>query len=130
MSAGTRKIVVIGSTPAVLEAVSDLLELAGYDVTPAGTWVQVDEPARARESDLAILDLSDWPDSIDLPEQILLPWSASGVPVLLLSLGGDERIWKLQKAGRDASDGRVEVYAQSLLGPDAWLDKVKRCLGE
>jgi CheY-like chemotaxis protein len=130
MGQAIAKIVVIGRSSVLLEGVADLLQLAGYEVALSGTWEQAEEAFRGSQPDLAILDLSDWLDSLDLPQQIQHMSPSPDVPVLLLNFSGDERIWLLRCVGGESNTRRVEIYAHTLLGPDALLDKVRLCLAQ
>jgi len=126
--AGVRpRILVVGSASPWLEGVVDLLQLAGYEARPISDWGQAEREIRAASAELAILDLSDLVDSLDLPERLAALTPAGGPPLLLLNSTGDDRIWHLERMG-DPSRGRVELYAHSLLGPTALLEKVEGCL--
>lgn len=128
MAHGTSKIVVIGRASPLLEGVTDLLQLAGYDALLATSWAEAEVTLRGVLPNLAILDLSDWLDSLDLPRQIRAMAPSPDVPILLLSFSGDDRIWHLQQVVGEADSGRVEIYAHTLLGPNGLVDKVKYCL--
>jgi CheY-like chemotaxis protein len=128
MASGSQKIVVIGNPSPLLEGVADLLQLAGYDVALSAGGPDAADVGGAPPPDLAILDLSEWLDSLELPQQILSMAPAPEVPILLLSFSGDDRIWHLQHVEGEGKSGRVEIYAHSLLGPNGLLDKVKGCL--
>lgn len=130
MGQAEKQIVVIGRTLTLLEGITDLVELAGYSATPAGAWSEVEGRFRDHGPDLAIIDLTDWLDSFDLPQRITEMFPLPDVPILLISFSGDDRIWQLQQRGGQAKAGRVEIYAHSLLGPEALLEKVRLCLGE
>jgi hypothetical protein len=117
----------VGSASAWLEGVVDLLQLAGYEAHLLSDWLQAEGEIRASSVELAILDLSDDVDSLDLPERLAALTPAGGPPLLLLNSTGDDRIWHLERMG-DPSRGRVELYAHSLLGPTALLEKVEGCL--
>ncbi len=126
--AGMRpRILVVGSASPWLEGVVDLLQLAGYEASLLSDWLQAEREIRAASAELAILDLSDHVDSLDLPERLTALTPAGGLPLLLLNSTGDDRIWHLERMG-DPSRGRVELYAHSLLGPTALLEKVEGCL--
>jgi len=121
------RILVVGSGSAWLEGVVDLLQLADYDVLLKPDWLQAERVIRETPPDLTILDLSDYVDSLDLPRQLTSLVPCGDVPILLLNSTGDDRIWHLERVG-DASRGRVDLYAHSLLGPAGLLDKVEECL--
>jgi len=121
------RILVVGSASPWLEGVVDLLQLAGYEARMISDWLQAEREIRAASAELAILDLSDHVDSLDLPERLAALTPAGGPPLLLLNSTGDDRIWHLERGG-DPSRGRVELYAHSLLGPTALLEKVEGCL--
>jgi CheY-like chemotaxis protein len=127
MGTGGQRILVVGSSSSWLEGVVDLLQLAGYDVAVSSDWEEAEREIQDAPPDLAILDLSDCVDSLQLPQQICAMTPAGDLPILLLNSTGDDRIWHLERVG-DPSRGRVELYAHSLLGPTALLDKVKGCL--
>lgn len=129
MDQAAKRIVVIGRTYTLLEGITDLVELAGYSATPAGSWTEVEGRFRDRRPDLAIIDLTDWLDSFDLPQRISEVFPLSDVPILLISFSGNDRIWQLQQRGDQTKAGRVEIYAHSLLGLEALVEKVRLCLG-
>ncbi|HNS51399.1 MAG TPA: hypothetical protein PKO09_09475 [Anaerolineae bacterium] len=122
------RIVVAGNASSWLEGVVDLLQLAGYDTVLLTDWSQAEKAILSASADLAIVDLSDYLDSLDLPDRLGALTSAGGLPILLLNSTGDDRIWHLQRVG-SPNRGRVDFYAHSLLGPTALLDKVTGCLG-
>jgi response regulator RpfG family c-di-GMP phosphodiesterase len=128
MTQSRHRILLVGSSSALLEGVSDLLQLAGYSVALSFDWAEARRLVQAAPPDLTILDVSDWVDSLQLPGQIEAISPSSGVPVLLLNFSGGDWIWHLQRVSGKKNGGRVEFYAHSLLGPDALLDKVKGCL--
>jgi DNA-binding response OmpR family regulator len=130
MGQAAKRVVVIGRTWTLLEGITDLVELAGYSATPAGAWTEVEGQFEDCRPDLAIIDLTDWLDSFDLPDRITEMFPLPDVPILLISFSGDDRIWQLQQRGDHAKTGRVEIYAHSLLGPEALLEKVRLCLGQ
>jgi DNA-binding response OmpR family regulator len=127
MGAGGQRILVVGSSSPWLEGVVDLLQLAGYDVTVSPDWETAERGIQDARPDLAILDLSDRVDSLQLPQEVTALAPAGDVPILLLNSTGDDRIWHLERVG-NPSRGRVDLYAHSLFGPTALLEKVKGCL--
>jgi DNA-binding response OmpR family regulator len=127
VGAGGQRILVVGSSSPWLEGVVDLLQLAGYDVAVCSDWEKAEQDIQDAPPDLAILDLTDYVDSLELPQQVTAMSPARSLPILLLNSTGDDRIWHLERVG-DPSRGRVDLYAHSLFGPDALLDKVRGCL--
>jgi hypothetical protein len=121
------RILVVGSVSPWLEGVVDLLQLAGYDALLLADWPQAEREIRSASADLAIVDLSEYVDSFDLPERLNVLAPVGGLPILLLNSTGDDRIWHLDRVSH-ASRGRVDLYAHSLLGPTALLDKIDDCL--
>lgn len=121
------RILVAGSASSWLEGVVDLLLMAGYDAFLLSDWQKAEREIHTASVDLAIVDLSDYVDSLDLPQRLGALVSAVDLPILLLNSTGDDRIWHLQRVD-SPSRGRVDLYAHSLLGPTALLDKVAGCL--
>jgi DNA-binding response OmpR family regulator len=127
MGAGGQRILVVGSSSPWLEGVVDLLQLAGYDVALSSDWATAEQGIQEDPPDLAILDLSDRIDSLQLPQEVDALAPAGGPPILLLNSTGDDRIWHLERVGNPGR-GRVDLYAHSLFGPSALLEKVESCL--
>jgi PleD family two-component response regulator len=121
------KVLVVGSCSPWLEGVADLLQLAGYEAMLLSDWGLAEHEIQEAAPKLAIVDLSEYVDSLQLPQQLTAMARTGELPILLLNSTGDDRIWHLERIS-DPRRGRVKLYAHSLLGPTALLDKVKECL--
>ncbi len=121
---------VIGKSTPLLEGVSDLLQLAGYQVATTSSWSETEYAKEIPPPNLTIVDLSSAPSDVyRLSEQIRETPRWAEVPILFISFSGDERIWDLQRHSRKKNDhGRVDFYTHTLLSMDGLLDKVQACL--
>jgi DNA-binding response OmpR family regulator len=128
MSNGNRKILMIGQCRPLLEGVSDLLQLVGYQVDTSATWAETEYVMGAAQPNLVIVDLSEADsDPFRLSEQIRNSARWSQVPLLFVSFSGDDRIRELQGHGNN-NDGHLHYYAHTLLSMDGLVDKVQACL--
>lgn len=129
MGNGGQRILVIGRPSPLLEGVSDLLQLAGYEVGLAATWPQASYASSADLPDLVIVDLfASFSDAIHLCWQIHSQPESAHVPILLMSFAGDDRLSELQHD--PCNNGRMGFYIHTLLGLSGLLDKVRECLAE
>lgn len=128
MDNGKRRILVIGQSSPLVEGVSDLLQLVGYQVDMSTSWIETEHSMRVTPPNLVIVDLSDSDsEAYRVCEQIQNAPRWSKVPLLFISFSGDDRIRELQ--GRNSNDdGRLHYYAHTLLGMDGLLEKVQTCL--
>lgn len=129
MSNGNRKILMLGQSTPLLEGVSDLLQLVGYQVDTSATWAETEDLIGATQPNLVIVDLSDADsDTYRLSEQIRNSPRWSKVPLLFVSFSGDDRIRELQRNGGNNNDGHLHYYAHTLLSMDGLVDKVQACM--
>jgi len=130
MDKNGERILVIGGNSPLLEGVSDLLQLAGYQVDQSSSWAETEYAMHVKPPHLAIVDLSSpAPDVYRLSEEISEMTHGSGVPVLFISFSGDDRIRDLQRKSRaNNHNGQLQFYAHTLLSIDGLLDKVQACL--
>jgi DNA-binding response OmpR family regulator len=129
MNKNGARILVIGGVSPLLEGVSDLLQLAGYQVDLSSSWIETEYALRVRPPNLAIVDLSSpLSDAYRVSEEIHRIPNWSEVPILFISFSGDDRIRDLQRRNRKANDKRFQFYAHTLLSMDGLLDKVQSCL--
>lgn len=123
------RILVIGEASSLLEGVSDLLELAGYDVALSSTWSEAERAIETMTPSLAIIDLSDpEPNAVQLCSQIHRKGQHADMPILLLNFSSRDRTRYLELCGGIARERRLELYTQRLLGVDGLLRKVRDCL--
>jgi hypothetical protein len=131
-SRNRQRIVVIGGDGPLLEGVSDLLQLAGYEVRTASSW---DLPASLPPSastppNLAILDISSSVSDNKKLSGLLASMSERFVAqILVVSFAGDDRIRELERLTQNHQNGRLHFYAHSLLGAEGLLAKVDSCFG-
>jgi DNA-binding response OmpR family regulator len=130
MSKSGQRILVIGGNSPLLEGVSDLLQLAGYQVDLSSSWTETEYAMHVKPPNLAIVDLSNpSSDAYRLSEKMHDTPHWSDVPILFISFSGDDRIRELQRKNRNNNhDGRIQFYAHTLLSIDGLLDKVQACL--
>jgi DNA-binding response OmpR family regulator len=130
MNKNAERILVIGGNSPLLEGVSDLLQLAGYQVDQSSSWAETEYAMHVKPPQLAIVDLSSpAPDVYRLSEEIYEMSNESDVPVLFISFSGDDRIRDLQRKSRGNNhNGQLQFYAHTLLSIDGLLDKVQACL--
>jgi CheY-like chemotaxis protein len=129
MSAGQRRILVIGKSSPLLEGVADLLQLAGYEVEMSSSWAETAYALHVKPPNLAIVDLSNSAaDVYRLSEKIRNTPQWTDVPILFVSFSGDDRIRDLQRWTRKNKDNRLQFYAHTVLSMDGLLDKVDACL--
>jgi CheY-like chemotaxis protein len=128
MNKGKRRILVLGQRSPLLEGVSDLLQLVGYQVETSSNWAETEYTMGVWPPNLVIVDMSDSAsDTYRLSEQICNTPRWSKVPLLFVSFSGDDRIRELQQRSHN-NNGRVHFYAHTLLGMDGLLDEVQDCL--
>ena len=128
-SRSEQRIVVIGGDGPLLEGVSDLLQLAGYQVRiessqdlPAGL------PSAAEAApNLTILDISGSGSAVKLSSFLDRVGQSRDAQILVVSFAGDDRIRELEKSTRSDHRGRFHFYAHSLLGAEGLLEKVDSC---
>ncbi len=112
-----------------MEGVSDLLQLAGYQVEVSSTWAETEYALRVLPPNLAIVDLSNPAiDAYRMSEELHKSTQWSDVPVLFVSFSGDDRIRDLQRKSGNNHKGRFQYYAHTLLSIDGLLDKVQACI--
>ncbi|MEJ2150111.1 MAG: response regulator [Chloroflexota bacterium] len=130
MNKNEERILVIGGSSPLLEGVSDLLQLAGYQVDQSSSRAETEYAIHVRPPNLAIVDLSSpVSDVYRLSEEIDAMTHGSGVPVLFISFSGDDHIRDLQRKSRaNNANGHLQFYAHTLLSMDGLLDKVQACL--
>jgi DNA-binding response OmpR family regulator len=130
MSKNGQRILVIGGSSPLLEGVSDLLQLAGYQVDLSSSWTETEYAMHVKPPNLAIVDLSSpGSDVYHLSEELHEMPNWSDVPILFISFSGDDRIRDLQRKSRANNvNGRLQFYAHTLLSIDGLLDKVQACL--
>lgn len=129
MDNGKRRVLVVGQTTPLVEGVSDLLKLVGYQVDMSTNWVETEDSMCFTPPNLVIVDLSDSDSEFyRLSEQIRDAPRWSQVPLLFVSFSGDDRIRELQRLSHNSNDRRLHYYAHTLLGMDSLLDKVQACL--
>jgi DNA-binding response OmpR family regulator len=123
-----RKILMIGGSSPLLEGVSDLLQLAGYEVDTSSTWAETRDVLSVSPPNLAIVDVScSTLDLVRLYEQIDYLSRRADAPILVISFSGDDQIRELRRKSRDRN-GKIQFYTQTLLGVDGLVDKVKACM--
>jgi CheY-like chemotaxis protein len=113
-----------------MEGVADLLRVVGYPVETSPTWDEAEDRINGRPApDLVIVDLSGAAtDAYGLARLIRTKPHWSGVPILFISLTGDDGIRDLQlRSGRNG-EKRLYFHAQTLLPMDHLLAKVRTCL--
>jgi DNA-binding response OmpR family regulator len=129
MSKGGQRILVIGGRSPLLEGVSDLLQLAGYQVDLSSSWTETEYAMHVKPPNLAIVDLSSPGSDVSrLSDEMHEIQHWSNVPVLFISFSGDDRIRDLQHRNSNNSGARFQFYAHTLLSIDGLLDKVQACL--
>jgi CheY-like chemotaxis protein len=129
MSNGERRILVLGQSSTLVEGVSDLLQLDGYQVVRSSNWAETEHSAERSLPNLVIVDMSEaTSDTYHLSERIRNSPRWSKVPLLFVSFSGDDDIRELQIRNRHNHDGRLHFYAHTLLGIDDLLDKVEDCM--
>jgi DNA-binding response OmpR family regulator len=130
MDKSGERILVIGGNSPLLEGVSDLLQLAGYQVDQSSSWAETEYAMYVKPPQLAIVDISSpVSDVYRLSEEIYEMTDVAGVPVLFISFSGDDRIRDLQRKSRaNNHSGQHQFYAHTLLSIDGLLDKVQSCL--
>jgi len=129
MSNDRKRILVIGSNWALLEGVSDLLELAGYEAELSSTWTEVERALQATPPGMVIIDLSSAnPEALRVCARLQSLPSTPEVPILLMSFTGLQHIQEIRWSGGDNQDGRLQFYSDTLLGPRTLLEKVEECL--
>lgn len=123
------QILVIGRRTPLLEGVSDLLQLAGYNVLRSSSWEEAESHLRHEPPKLAIADLSSLEsDAYLLSTSIHDTPVWVDVPVLMVSLTQDDRIRDLQGDSRNGNGYRLKFYSNTLLGMNGLLEEVKSCL--
>jgi PleD family two-component response regulator len=130
MSESEQRILVIGKSSPLLEGVSDLLQLAGYQVDMSSSWAETEYAMNVTPPNLAIVDLSNPVlDALHLSEGVREMYRWTNIPILFVSFSGEDRIRELQrKSHNNNHDGRIQFYAHTLLSIDGLLDKVQSCL--
>ena len=131
-SRSEQRIVVIGGDGPLLEGVSDLLQLAGYQVRiesrqemPAGLYASA-----SAAPNLTILDISGSGYGSERLSSLLdLVARSRDAQILVVSFAGDDRIRDLEQSTRTDHRGRLHFYAHSLLGAEGLLEKVDSCFG-
>ena len=129
MGNGERRILVLGQSSTLVEGVSDLLQLDGYQVDRSSSWTETEDSAERSLPNLVIVDMSEAAsDTYRLSERIRNSPRWSKVPLLFVSFSGDDRIRELELRNRHSYDGRLHYYAPTLLGVNGLLDKVEDCM--
>jgi PleD family two-component response regulator len=130
MSNDERRILVVGEHSPLVEGVSDLLQLDGYQVdTSSNWWSETGQSEDTTPPSLVIVDLSaSTSEAFDLPERIRSAPSWSSVPLLLIGYADDARLSELQRRSRSSGERRLYFYSHTLLGMDGLLEKVQDCL--
>ena len=129
MSNDERRILVVGEHSPLVEGVSDLLQLDGYQVDTSSGWPETEHTDDAPPPSLVIVDLSgSTSEAFDLPERIRSAPRWSTVPLLLIGYADDDRLSELQRRSRSSGDRQLYFYSHTLLGMDGLLEKVQDCL--
>jgi len=124
-----QRILVIGRSTPLMEGVSDLLQVVGYPVDVSTTWTEAEYAMGHTPPDLVIVDLSiAASDVYQLAQQVRSLPHGSQVPILFVSFSGDDHIRELQYLSQRNGDRRLYFYANTLLGMDGLLEKVRACL--
>ena len=124
-----KRILVVGSSPALMEGVSDLLQMDGYPVDVSTTPAEMQYALNGTLPDLVLVDISSSaPDMDRLIEQIRMVPQWLDVPILYVSFSGDDRIRELRRRQQSSGDKRSHFYAHTLLGMDRLMDQVRTCL--
>lgn len=124
-----QRILVIGGNWALLEGVSDLLDLAGYQPLLSSTWAEVERLLDSATPDLVIVDLSSAdPEAFRACARLRGQSPLSAVPMLLMSFTGLQHIHELRWSGGGSDEARPQFYVNTLLGPGTLLEKVGECL--
>jgi response regulator RpfG family c-di-GMP phosphodiesterase len=129
MSNDERRILVLGEHSPLVEGVSDLLQLDGYQVATSSDWSETGHAEDASPPSLVIVDLSTSTSmAFDLPERIHSAPRWAKVPLLLIGFPDDARISEIQRRSRSIGDRRLYFYSHTLLSMDGLLEKVQDCL--
>lgn len=122
-----QRIMVFGSPTPLVEGVSDLLQVEGYQVEVASDWLEADQRAEASLPNLIIVDLSDpLRVSLRLIEQVQCLPHWAGVPILFVSFSGGEQVRELQRQTRNTHwKNRLHFYIHTLLSMDGFLSQVQ-----
>lgn len=129
MSNDERRILVLGEHSPLVQGVSDLLQLDGYQVDTSSDWSEAGHIQDAAPPSLVIVDLSaSTSEAFDLPERIQSSPKWSKVPLLLIGFADDARISEIQHRSRSSGDRRLYFYHHTLLGMGGLLEKVQDCL--
>jgi DNA-binding response OmpR family regulator len=129
MNNGKRRILVLGQSPQLVEGVSDLLQLTGYQVAKSSSWSETEHAMSGGPPNLVIVDLSDSAlEAVHLSEQVRNTPHWSHVPFLFISFSGDDKIRDLQQRNRENRDGRMHFYSHTVLGMDGLIQTVDACL--
>jgi DNA-binding response OmpR family regulator len=129
MSNGKRHILVLGQSSPLVEGVSDLLQLVGYQVDMSTNWMETEHRVGVNLPNLVIIDLSEsTAEAYRVSESIRKSPRWSKVPLLFVSFSGDDHIRELELRNRHNHDRRVHYYTHTLLGVNGLLDKVQACL--
>ena len=130
MGNGKRRILVLGQSSPLVEGVSDLLRLGGYQVDMLSSWAETEHTMYVTHPSLVLVDLSDsTSEAYHLSEQIRNSPHWSRVPLLFVSFSGDDRIRELQGNSSGNNAGRLHFYTHTLLSMDGLLKKVQEaCL--
>jgi CheY-like chemotaxis protein len=129
MGNGRRRILVLGPRSALMEGVSDLLQLVGYQVDQSSSWDETERTLRVTPPNLLIVDLSDSNSEVyRLSDRIRNTPAWSEVPLLFISFSGDDRIRELQRHTDHTRNGMVRYYAHTVLGVDGLLEEVQASL--
>jgi PleD family two-component response regulator len=128
MNRNGHHIQVIGQRSPLLEGVSDLLQLAGYQVDVSSSWSEIEYLMQATTPNLVIVDLSNSaPDPSRLSDHIRTVSNGAEVPILFVSFSGDGPIRELQSRN-EHGNGSWHFYVHNLLGMNGLLSKVEACL--
>jgi CheY-like chemotaxis protein len=128
MSENGRRILVIGKSSPVVEGVSELLRLTGYQVAVRPTWVGVERPVASPDL-VIIVDLSSpFPETQHVLEEIHRTPHWGHVPILFVSFSNEDNIRELQQRLQSHNGGQLSFFVHTVLGIDSFLDKVQTCL--
>jgi response regulator RpfG family c-di-GMP phosphodiesterase len=129
MGSGKGHILVLGQRSALLEGVSDLLRLVGYQVELSSDWEGATSSGWMSPPNLVIVDLSDRvSEAQGLPDQIHSVPRWSSVPLLFVGFSGDAEIDELQARGHGHDSAPTYFYVHSLLSAEGLVQKVQTCL--
>jgi PleD family two-component response regulator len=121
-----QRILMVGQSTPLTEGVHDLLQVVGYPVRMSSNWTETACVMNNMPPDLVIVDLSSV--APEVADRIRRTRHGSRVPILFLSLSGDDNARDLQSRIQKNGEGRLYFYGHTLLGMDELLDKIQFCM--